>query len=99
MESRRMVGTFAADEAIFGGLALAGERPFLKHRPWMLGRGDLPCDHVAPVAGDEGARGLFPLIDPPRADQLFDTDGRAIVPVTPACAAHRPANTAQPLAY
>src|SRR3546814_6736054 len=86
MEARRRVGAFAADEAIFGGLALAGERPFLKRRLWMLGRGDLPCDHVAPVAGDEGARGLFPLIEPQRADQRFDHVGGDIVAVPPAVA-------------
>src|SRR3546814_14627927 len=65
---------------------MSGERPFLKRRLWMLGRGDLPCDHVAPVAGDEGARGLFPLIEPQRADQRFDHVGGDIVAVPPAVA-------------
>src|SRR3546814_14805052 len=98
MESRRMVGTFAADEAIFGGLALAGERPFLQRRLWMLGRGDLPCDHVAPVEGDEGARGLFPLIEPQPPDHRFDPVGGDIVDVPPAVANRLRAKTAIPAA-
>src|SRR3546814_19253270 len=46
----------------------------------------LPCDHVAPVAGEEGARGLFPLIEPQRADQRFDHVGGDIVAMPPAVA-------------
>src|SRR3546814_12188450 len=78
-----MVGTFAADEAIFGGAALARERPFLERRLRMLGRRELPFDHVAPVASDEGARGLFAPVEPQRADQRLDHVGGDIVALSP----------------
>src|SRR3546814_4717385 len=78
-----MVGTFAADEAIFGGAALARERPFLERRLRMLGRRELPFDHVAPVASDEGARGLFDPVEPQRADKRLDQVGGDMVALSP----------------
>src|SRR3546814_4204484 len=89
-KARCMVGTFAADEAIFGGAALARERPFLERRLRMLGRRELPFDHVAPVASDEGARGLFAPVGPQRADQRLDHVGGDIVALSPTVADRLP---------
>src|SRR3546814_12363498 len=89
-----MVGTFAADEAMFGGAALARERPFLERRLRMLGRRELPFDHVAPVASDEGARGLFAPVEPQRADQPLDHVGGDIVALSPTVAHRLPADPA-----
>src|SRR3546814_2157771 len=52
----------------------------------MLGRRELPFDHVAPVASDEGARGLFAPVEPQRADQRLDHVGGDIVALSPTVA-------------